>query len=165
MKLNANKIKEAEEWVEKNGLFPQACGASLRDFCAAMGIDQRTYYRWDKIADFADALTRARKRFHDNTVRDVENALVTAARGAEYSIVKEEKKLNPVTGKLETVKATRKTFRETPNIEAAKFVLSNMNPDKWRLKQEQTLQAEVTQYVVKDEQEKKKLENIGEGDV
>ena len=165
MKLNADKIREAEEWVEKNGLFPQACGASIRDFCTAMGIDQRTYYRWEKFANFADALTRAREKFHDNTVRDVENALVCAARGAEYSIINEEKRLNKETGKLETVKATRKTFHEAPNIEAAKFVLSNMNPDKWRLKQEQAIQAEVTQYVVKDAEEKKKLENIGEGDV
>ena len=165
MKLNANKIKEAEAWVEKNGLYPQACGAPVKDFCRAMGISEATYHRWGENESFASALTRARERFHNDTVRDVENALVTAARGAEYSILNEEKKLNPVTGKLETVKATRKTFHEAPNIEAAKFVLSNMNPDKWRLKQEQTLQAEVTQYVVKDEQEKKKLENIGEGDV
>ncbi len=45
MKLNAAKIQEAAAWVEKNGLHPQPCGATLRSFCKAMGISDETFRR------------------------------------------------------------------------------------------------------------------------
>jgi len=162
MKLNAAKIAEAEAWVEKNGLFPQACGASMRQFCAAMGIDQRTYYRWLSNADFADALTRAREVFKATAVREVENALIKSAKGAEYSIIVEEAKRNE-NGQLVTVKAKKKVFIQAPNVEAAKFVLANMASDKWRIKQEQTINAgEGVHIHVDSVDEKDKIEKIGD---
>lgn len=162
MKLNAAKIAEAEAWVEKNGLFPQACGASMRQFCAAMGIDQRTYYRWMAVADFADALTRAREVFKATAVREVENALIKSAKGAEYSIIVEEAKRNE-NGQLVTVKAKKKVFIQAPNVEAAKFVLANMASDKWRIKQEQTINAgEGVHIHVDSADEKDKIEKIGD---
>lgn len=153
MKLNADKIKEAQGWVEVNGLFPQACGASIRDFCKAMGISDETFRRWQKNVAFVDALTRARETFATNTVREVENALVKAAKGVDFTKVKEEakaevvkefdpktgKKVRETTGSLKTVKATRETFYYPPNVEAAKFVLINMAGDKWKQKQETAL--------------------------
>ncbi len=176
MKLNATKITEAGAWVEKNGLFPQPCGASLRQFCEAMGIDDATYRRWLKKADFADALTRARERFRITTVRDVENALVKAARGVDFTKVKEEakaekvvefdpktgKKIRETTGQLKTVKATRETYYYPPNVEAAKFVLTNMAPDDWKLKQEVNHSGTLEQkVVVEDKAQADKIANIG----
>lgn len=154
MKMNAAKIAEAEAWVERNGLHPQPCGATLRDFCKAMGINDATYRRWQNNADFADALTRARELFRINTVREVENALVKAARGVDFTRIKEEakaevvkeydpktgKKVKEYTGELKTVKATRETMYYPPDIKAAIFVLTNMAPDTWKQKQETTLQ-------------------------
>lgn len=173
MKLNAAKIEEAEAWVRKNGLHPQACGATIRDFCAAMGIDQATYHRWDKIASFASAITRAREVFHTTTVREVENALVKAARGLDFTREKSEARAekvieyDPVTGKKvreymgdpKVIKATRETMYYPPNVEAAKFVLTNMEPDKWKAKQEQTIHApEGITLRYNNEDEKKVLE-------
>lgn len=162
MKYNAAKIAECVAWVEKNGLHPQRCGATLRKFEEAMGIDDVTYYRWMKKAEFADALQRAREVFTATTVEEVSNAVAQAARGAEYSIVTEEKHRDK-DGNLVTTKATRKTFHEKPDMEAAKFLLTNMAGEDWRLKQEQTIKAEAPVFVVKTDAERKKLEDIAEG--
>lgn len=162
MKYNAAKIAECVAWVEKNGLHPQRCGATLRKFQEAMGIDDATYRRWMQKAEFADALQRAREVFTATTVEEVSNAVAQAARGAEYSIVTEERRRDSE-GNLVTIKATRKTFHEKPDMEAAKFLLTNMAGEDWRLKQEQTIKAEAPVFVVRTEAERKKLEDIAEG--
>lgn len=163
MKYTPAKIAECVAWVEKNGLHPQRCGATVQQFCEAMGITKETYYKWGEKTDFADALQHAREVFTARTVQEVENAVARAARGAEYSIVVEKKKLNKTTGKLETVEASRKTFHEAPDMEAAKFLLTNMKGEEWRLKQEQTIKTEAPVYVVKSDEEKALLQNIAEG--
>jgi len=176
MKLNAEKIQEAAAWVERNGLHPQPCGATLRDFCKAMGINDATYRRWQNNADFADALTRARELFRINTVREVENALVKAARGVDFTRIKEEakaevvkeydpktgKKVKEYTGELKTVKATRETVYFPPNVEAAKFVLTNLAGDAWKIKQETALTGTILKVVVENTEQRKKIDNIAD---
>lgn len=177
MKLNADKIKEAAAWVEKNGLHPQPCGATLRSFCEAMGIDQRTYYRWSKSAVFADALTRAREQFRVNTVREVENALVKAARGVDVVHIKEEKKAQRVVefdengrkvkeydGPPVIVKSVRETVYFPPDVKAAQFVLTNLAGEDWKQKQEQTIKTEKPVIVVRSEEERHKLQHIADGE-
>lgn len=150
MKLNAAKIAECAAWVEKNGLHPQACGASLRDFCAAMGIGERTYFDWQKkSADFAVAVEQARARYASRIVRDVENALVKAAVGVDFETTREKGKAfdevvreyDPATGKLiretktkklVTVEAIREKKYYPPDVKAVQFVLTNLAPDKWK---------------------------------
>lgn len=176
MKLNAAKIAEAEAWVEKNGLFPQPCGASLRQFCEAMGITFKTYKSWEGNSNFSNALTRAREKFRVTTVRDVENALVKAARGVDFTKVKEEaraekvvefdpktgKKVRETTGQLKTIKATRETYYYPPNVEAAKFVLTNLAPEDWKLKQEVNHSGTLEQkVVVESKEEADKIASIG----
>jgi hypothetical protein len=176
MKLNAEKIQEAAAWVERNGLHPQPCGATLRDFCKAMGINDATYRRWQNNADFADALTRARELFRINTVREVENALVKAARGVDFTRIKEEakaevvkeydpktgKKVKEYTGELKTIKATRETVYFPPNVEAAKFVLTNLAGDAWKIKQETALTGTILKVVVENTEQRKKIDNIAD---
>lgn len=153
MKLNAGKIQECAAWVETHGLHPQACGATNRDFCAAMGISESQFYEWMKIGDFGDAIAQARDKFAARTVRDVENALVKAALGLDAEVTKEEGKavpetvreFDPATGKLiretttmkmVTVKAVRERRYYPPDVHAAKFVLTNLSASKWREKQD-----------------------------
>ena len=176
MKLNAEKIQEAAAWVERNGLHPQPCGATLRDFCKAMGINDATYRRWLNNAEFADALTRARELFRITTVREVENALVKAARGVDFTRIKEEakaekvveydpktgKKVKEYTGELKTVKATRETVYFPPNVEAAKFVLTNLAGDAWKIKQETALTGTILKVVVENPEQRKKIDNIAD---
>lgn len=162
MKYNAAKIAECVAWVEKNGLYPQRCGATMTKFYQAMGIDEKTWRNWSKKSEFSEAIQRAREVFTATTVEEVSNAVAQAARGAEYSIVTEEKRRDSE-GNLITIKATRKTFHEKPDMEAAKFLLTNMAGEDWRLKQEQTIKAEAPVFVVRTEAERKKLEDIAEG--
>ena len=176
MKLNAEKIQEAAAWVERNGLHPQPCGASIRDFCKAMGIATRTYERWQDNVAFVAALTRARELFRINTVREVENALVKAARGVDFTRIKEEakaevvkeydpktgKKVKEYTGELKTVKATRETVYYPPNVEAAKFVLTNLAGDAWKIKQETALTGTILKVVVENTEQRKKIDNIAD---
>jgi len=152
MKLNARKIAEAEAWVEKNGLHPQPCGATIKMFCTQMGISFMTYQRWCENENFVNALNRAREIFHSTTVRDVENALVKAARGVDFVHIKEEKKAQKVKeydekgrkikeydGDPIIVKSMRETIYYPPDVKAAQFVLTNMEPERWKNKQEHTI--------------------------
>lgn len=156
MKLNADKIAEAAAWVEAHGLHPQACGASIGDFCKAMGIAERTAYLWLKNAEFADAIAQARAKYAATVIRDVENALVKAALGVDAEVTKEKAKAidevvreyDPATGaliretktkKLVTMEAVRERRYFPPDVNAAKFVLTNMDPEKWKNKAENTV--------------------------
>lgn len=151
MKLSKAKIQECAEWVEKNGLYPQACGAAVKQFCEAMGIKDTTYRRWLENVDFVDALTRAREVFRQTSVREVSNALIKAAKGVDFVKEKQEyraqviKEYDPKTGKKVKeylgekpvqVKAMRETYYYPPDVNAAKFVLTNMDPESWKNKQE-----------------------------
>ena len=84
------------------------------------------------------------------------NSLVKAAKGVDFTRIKEEAKaekvveFDPKTGKkvreslgeLKTVKAYRETMYYPPNVEAAKFVLTNIAPERWKAKQEVTHQGD-----------------------
>ena len=176
MKYNTAKIAECVAWVEKNGLHPQPCGAMVKEFCEAMGISFETYSKWCKKTEFAEALTRARETFRVQTVREVENALVKAARGVDFVHIREEKKAQKVKeydekgrkvreyeGDPIIVKSMRETVYFPPDVKAAQFVLTNLAGDDWKQKQEQTIKTEAPVFVVKTEAERKKLEDIAEG--
>lgn len=153
MKLSAAKIRECAAWVEINGLYPQRCGASIRQFCDAMGIAFITYQRWQANENFVTAITHAREVFQQNTVHEVVNALVKAARGVDFVKKKDEgrpqvvKEYDPTTGKkikeyttekIVTVKSLRETVYYPPDVNAAKFLLTNMDPENWKNKQDAT---------------------------
>ena len=153
MKLTPAKIKECAAWVEQHGLHPQPCGASVGDFCKAMGIGERTAYRWFNLAEVAEALNAARDKFAARIVFDVENALVKAALGLDAEVTKEKAKAiddvireyDPATGrlvrehktkKLVTMEATRERRYYPPDVKAAQFILTNMAAGTWRQKQD-----------------------------
>lgn len=153
MKFSKEKIQECVEWVEENGLYPQRCGAPVRQFCEAMGIDFRTYQRWSANANFASAISRAREVFQQRTVQEVSNALVKAAKGYECVKTKTEGKpqvvteYDPQTGKkvksyqtekIIPVKSTKEVIYVEPNVHAACFLLTNMDPDNWKNKVDNT---------------------------
>lgn len=152
MKLNADLIARMATWVEEHGLFPEAAGATLREFCAAFGIDDQTYRNWLKKSAFSDALNSAREKYRARTVKTVENALLKAATGVDYEKTKQEGKMmprtvktyDPATGNLikeETVyemvttKAVKERVYFPPDVKAAQFVLTNMSGDRWKNKE------------------------------
>ena len=158
MKLSAAKIRECAAWVEVNGLYPQRCGASIKQFCEAMGIAFITYQRWQQNENFVTALTHAREVFAQNTVQGVANALVKAALGVDFVKKKDEgrpqvvKEYDPKTGKkikeyttekIVTVKSLRETVYFPPDVNAAKFILTNLDPENWKNKQDNTTDVNV----------------------
>lgn len=167
MKMTEEKINECVRWVEENGLYPQKCGATIKQFCEAMEIHEATYFRWVENESFANALARARDAFRQRAVVEVSNALMKAARGVDFTKIREEKKAQRIKeydekgrkvreydGPLVTVRATRETVYYPPDVKAAQFVLTNLDPDNWKVKQEVRHEGEVhgLQLVVGDQE-------------
>ena len=167
-------------WVELNGLYPQPCGATVRSLCEACGFSDESWKRWTedvRNVEFVARLACAREKFAATVEVDVVNALVKAAKGVDFTHIKEEakadvitdydpetgKKLRTRTGELKTVKASRISQYYPPNVEAAKFLLSNIASDRWRMKQEIAQSGSVeNRIIVESEEQKEKLENIGD---
>jgi len=152
MKLNADLIARMATWVEEHGLFPEAAGATVQEFCKVFGISDESYRRWQKKVEFVDALNSAREKYRARTVKTVENALLKAATGVDYEKTKQEGKMmprtvktyDPATGNLikeETVyemvttKAVKERVYFPPDVKAAQFVLTNMSGDRWKNKE------------------------------
>lgn len=153
MKLNAAKIKECAAWVEQNGLYPQAGGAPIKQFCAAVGIDWKTYRKWMEKSDFSDAIKKAQEVFRTTTIDSVVNAMKKRALG--YTEQLEDKfykgqvirEYDPKTGKKvkeylsNTAVLDRKTTRlvhHPPDVAAGVFLLTNMDPDNWKNRRNDT---------------------------
>lgn len=166
--------------MERNGLYPQACGALVKDFCKAMGISERTYTNWLKVSEFSEAITRARDVFHQTTVRNVENALVKRASGYEYTKERAEKasrktvEFDPLTGKKvreyygepQLVAMSKETIQVAPDVDAAKFVLTNMEPERWRQKQEIAAEVDIIRpIVVRSEEERQAIQDLRDSDL
>ena len=151
MKLTAEMKKHIREFVELNGLYPQHCGSPLKDLLKAVGIDWHTFKRWEENTDFADLLSRARATFAQQSEIEIVNALKRAALGIEFTEETSEataqviREYDPKTGKkvkeyttdkLVPKKAKRKTVVIPPSVEAGKFMLKNLAPERWKDKQE-----------------------------
>lgn len=146
-KYSPEKVAECVKWVETNGLYPQRCGAPVKDFCRAMGIGWDTLQSWYKKSEFADAIKKANEFFAASTVQQVSNALKNRALG--YTIWIEESEAgpekiieyDPKTGKkvseregdkLVTKKAKRKQVHVSADVAAAVFLLTNLDGERWK---------------------------------
>lgn len=153
MKLTATKIKECAAWVEKNGLYPQAGGASVKSFCEALEINDATYRRWIEKADFADAIKKAREHFRSETVVEVANVLKKRALGYNEELQDKYykgqlvKEFDPKTGvktkeylsgKAVLEKQVTRTVHHPPDVAASIFLLTNLDPDNWKNRRNDT---------------------------
>lgn len=164
-------------WVELNGLYPQPCGATLSELCKSCGITWDTFKKWEQNSDFSERLTHAREKFASTVEVDIVNALVKAAKGVDFTKEKQEYKAQVIkeydkdTGKKVKeylgekpvqVRATSESFYYPPDVKAAQFVLTNMAPERWKMKQEQTIVApEGVKFIVENEEQKRIVENLG----
>ena len=87
MKYSPSKIRECADWVRQNGLMEHG-GATFKEFCEAMGIDDMTHYRWMNNAEYAEAIKRAQADYKDSLEETLVDSLVRKARGYDT----EEKK-------------------------------------------------------------------------
>lgn len=121
-------------WVEENGLIEDG-GAKLKEFCAFFSINRDTYFEWMKNPDFSDIITRARETFRQNLEVEIVRSLAKAAVGYTYN-EKHKKTIIEDNGKGQpTIKGEQRWEKEinvAPNVQAATFLLSNLNAEKWR---------------------------------
>ena len=138
-------------FVELNGLYPQPCGATIASLCEACGFSRDIWEIWREDSVFSASLSRAREKFAQKTELRIVNSLVKAAEGVDYTKETNEAtaqvvtEYDPKTGKkiksyttdkLVPKKAKRENIYYPPNVDAAKFVLTNIAPDRWKNKQE-----------------------------
>ena len=126
-------IQACADWVRKNGLIDYG-GATLTDFCKAMGIEDQTYYRWLDKVEFVEAIKKAKEAFRSTLENDIVKSLANSAKGYEYEQYTTE--YTDVNGKPKIKKQVKKNIRVEPNVGAAIFLLTNIAPDRWKNKQD-----------------------------
>ena len=126
-------LQACADWVRKNGLIDFG-GATLTDFCKAMGIEDQTYYRWLDKVEFVEAIKKAKEAFRSTLENDIVKSLANSAKGYEYEQYTTE--YTDVNGKPKIKKQVKKNIRVEPNVGAAIFLLTNIAPDRWKNKQD-----------------------------
>lgn len=154
MKFTKEMQDRIIKWVELNGLYPQPCGATLQSLCEACGISDFSFRKWEKNSAFSERLSRARAKFAATVEVSIVNSLVRNAQGCDIKKVREKAKAEKIEitrpdgskelriGELKTVEAYRETYSAPGDTKAAQFLLTNLAPERWKLKQETTLQAQ-----------------------
>lgn len=132
-KYNKDMVQACADWVRKNGLIDFG-GATLTDFCKAMGIEDQTYYRWLDKVEFVEAIKKAKEAFRSTLENDIVKSLANSAKGYEYEQYTTE--YTDVNGKPKIKKQVKKNIRVEPNVGAAIFLLTNIAPDRWKNKQD-----------------------------
>ena len=159
MKYTTDKIKECVGWVEDNGVYPQKCGASVRSFCDAMGIDYKTYENWMKKPLFVEAIRKANQTFAQRSVEKLKNALMEKALGCTRTKSKLTEEGVTNGGRMTTRKAVRITEDVVypPDTGAAIFVITNLDPENWKNRKldelEGNINVEKPKIVFRDPQE------------
>ena len=126
-------IQACADWVRENGLIDYG-GATLTDFCRAMGIDDMSYYNWMKRSEFSEAIKKAKNDFKNNLEKDLVMSLAKAAKGYDYEQTTTE--WTDVNGKPKIKKQVKKTVHVESNVAAAIFLLTNIAPERWKNRQD-----------------------------
>lgn len=129
-KYSPEMVQRCADWVRENGLKDDG-GAKLGDFCKAIGIDDMTYYAWMKRTEFSEAIKKAKSDFRDNLKVDLVKSLANCAKGYEYTKTKEE-----YDGNKRLLRKTEEKVKVAPNVGAAIFLLTNIDPERWKNRQE-----------------------------
>lgn len=147
MKLTPEKIEACAQWVRENGLSEYG-GASIEKFCKALDITKQTYYRWCENDTFHTAIRKAQSDFKDNLEMDLVVSLAKSAKGYSYKKTKTEYKDKD--GMRVPVKQTEERIEVQPNVGAGIFLLTNINPERWRNKISNDINANVRNEVEAD---------------
>lgn len=162
MKYNEAKIQECAEWVRLHGLMEHG-GATLQEFCRDMDIGADAYYEWMKKAEFAEAIKKAKQAFRDSLEKNIVRSLAQAAQGYEYDETTTD--IINVDG-MKVIKGQKvMKKRAQPNVAAAIFLLTNLEPERWKNKQntEHTGQIDTgITFVVENEEQVDKMKRLAE---
>lgn len=148
MKLSPQKIEECAQWVRENGLTEYG-GATIKTFCEAIGIDRTTFYHWKENATFSTAIEKAKIDFKNTLEVRIVQSLAKTAMGYTYVKKKTEYKTNK-DGKAIIAKQTHEDIDVAPNVGAGIFLLTNINPERWKNKISNDVNANVKSEVEAD---------------
>ena len=132
MKYSKAKIEECASWVITHGLQDYG-GATLKDFCKAMDIEDETYYQWMLKSEFSEAILKAKQIFRETQEERLVESLMQSALGYEASETKTEY-MSDEHGNRRPKKQTVTKKNVAPNTGAAIFLLTNIAPEKWKNK-------------------------------
>lgn len=165
MKKSKELWQRMGAWVEENGLIEDG-GASLKQFCAYFSIDNKSFYRWMDIVEFADLINHARAYFRENLEREIVMSLAKAAKGYSYKS-KHKKTIIEDNGagkpQIKGEQQWEKDVNVEPNVQAATFLLSNLNAERWRRTDRHEVNVSADKgftIVVNNEEDAKILEQI-----
>lgn len=134
-KLNNKMLQRCYEWVCQYGLHPEPHGATIKSFCAAMGIDKKTYFRWSDNATFSTTIKEANTIFCSTLETSLVGSLVAQAKGDKQTkkrtIAKPDKH-----GKLKVKEVIMDEIELPKSTTAAIFLLKNIAPERWKDKHE-----------------------------
>lgn len=172
-KLSATLLSNAKKWIMKHGLSDYG-GATKKEYCEAMGIDPDTHNSWVKdFPHYETMVNEAKEVFRQKGIKDLVGSLMETAIGGYHRNTIDEKEYKPSTEKDSIeILVRRKVKTEKrwypPNVEAAKFLLSNMDPDNYSDRRKSELivkeeerelsQMEAIEYIRQLEKEYKKGE-------
>jgi hypothetical protein len=135
MKFTQPLLDSAEDWIAQHGLIEYG-GGQLQDFCAYLGINDRTYRRWLERKEFRSVIERGREVYKLNLTHELHETLAMAAKGGEHEEVTTEFRPNAKNNDKPTiVKMTKKKTFVPPNVGAAIFLLTNLDPAHYQNKQ------------------------------
>lgn len=152
MKYGKQKIDECAKWVVRHGLMDYG-GAKLNDFCKEMGIDNKTYRLWMKKPEFNSAITDAKEVFKRALTHDIAISLSEAAKGYEREETETEFKPN-AEGEPTIVRMRKKKLFVQPNVGAAIFLLTNLDPEHYQNRQRNDV------LIKKDDEKEMSIEEI-----
>ncbi|NDV81345.1 phBC6A51 family helix-turn-helix protein [Bacteroides sp. 51] len=122
---------------------------TIAEVCKSVGISERTYYDWlSKNADFADAIKKAKDKFIDDMLVECEKSLSKLIKG--YT-AHEKRTVTVDTGKKDDngkaiVKVKEHVVTEkhfAPSLGAIIHFQTNRDPDNWKNRQENKIEAEI----------------------
>lgn len=127
-------VQAAEQWVAEHGLM-EFGGAQLQDFIAMLGVDDKTYRRWLlRHTPFREAIERGKAVFKHNLTHQLHTSLAQAAKGFEHEEVEQLFRVGadgqPTPHQM---RRTRKYYK--PDIGAAIFLLTNLDPEHYQNRQ------------------------------
>lgn len=130
MKYGKEILTKTEEFITANGLIEYG-GAKLQDFLSVIGINDRTYRHWlEDKPEFKRIIEDSKSVFKKNLSRDLVISLATVAKGYEKEETETEYRPNPQNPQQPTiVKMKRKKVYYQPNVGAAIFLLTNLDPE------------------------------------
>lgn len=145
MKYSKKMIQECADWVKEYGLMEYG-GATLRSFCEAMDIDDETYYNWMKKSEFSDAIKDAKDYFKSQLEKDIVKSLAMSAKGYEWEETVTDYKIDQA-GKMRKVGKKTTNKHVSPNTGAAIFLLTNVNGERWKNKQNNDVHLDSEEWV------------------